>query len=207
MVENNATKQEEVIEEYDLRSVDKKVRVDGRLYLLREASADAARQFNNKHSAAIRYSAGGKDARFEGIADADYLLVSLCMGGEAADGRFLDERGHFLQPLHLQTVLAWPNRVVDPLARWVKRVSDLTKEVEDPDPELVAMCRRELALDHHPERGGRPGVMDGVNAACDWITERHKERGDLRKNGQPFGTDSSEQPKSLGAPSESTSAG
>lgn len=176
----------------DLKPREKEVTVLGQRYLLREASADAARQFRNSQLAAFRMR-DGKLERFEGLADSEVLLVQQCLLGEDGEGKFKN-------PVHKQTILGWPARLVKPLFEWVQDASDLREGAKDPDPELIGSARKDLAQEHHPDRGGNADVFKGVNIALDWIKAKGKEREDERKNASFGGAVSFDQPKELAAP-------
>lgn len=107
----------------DLVPVTKLVKNLGkRDYLLHEASTEAAKQYKNKQFASAKYG-DGKLERIEGRADADPLLLSLCI--TYADG---DEKGSLVP---LRVISQWPERVTKPMIEWVKEHSDLD-DAEDP---------------------------------------------------------------------------
>jgi hypothetical protein len=90
------------------------VRLGGQAYVLREASVAAACQYRNAILRAGRFGADGKVQAYEDLADIEPLLVSLCLF-EADGGR----------PVSLATVKRWPARLLQPLYRQAKALSEL----------------------------------------------------------------------------------
>lgn len=95
------------------------VKVGGNDYTLWEASADAACRYRNKHFGAARYE-DGKLSRIGDIADADITLLAACL---LSDGT--------KQPVPLDVVKKWPERITKPLVQWVKEHSDMD-DADDP---------------------------------------------------------------------------
>lgn len=107
----------------DLTPVTQEIKNLGkRNYLLHEASTEAAKKYKNCQYASAKYG-DGKLERIEGRADADPLLLSLCITYD--DG---DEKG---QLVPLRVINNWPERVTKPMIDWVKDHSDLDDK-EDP---------------------------------------------------------------------------
>ena len=172
------------------------VYVAGKRYEMREASEGVAIRYRNATLASFRL-VDGKASRIEGLADAEASLVADCLKGESGDGQFTT----LVTP---DLVRSWPARVVKPLFEWIKDASDLGETEKDPDPELISLARKDLAREHHPDNGGNALTMMGVNIALDWVKRQAREREESRKNGQPAGSGTFEQPKELAGQSENT---
>lgn len=138
----------------DLTPVTKAVKNLGkRNYLLHEASTDAAKKYKNCQYASAKYG-DGKLERIEGRADADPLLLSLCITYD--DG---DEKGR-LVPLNI--INQWPERVTKPMIEWIKDHSDLDDK-EDP---------LKVSLQKATERSDSPVTFDQL---VDWVAGWSKD--------------------------------
>ena len=86
-------------------------------YTLVEADGAAARAWRSSLVKVKKYHRG-KPVDFDtsGLADADTLLVSLCL---------LDPEG---KPVPHETVKGWPARVIKPLFEKVKEISELNEK-------------------------------------------------------------------------------
>ncbi|GIW60120.1 MAG: hypothetical protein KatS3mg087_1186 [Patescibacteria group bacterium] len=92
---------------------------DGNKYVLKEATAKAAKEFNNARISGVVLGPTGKPQKLESIGELESLLVSLCLFAE--DGR----------PVHRQQIEKWPARVVRKLFIEAKRISKLDEDVEN----------------------------------------------------------------------------
>jgi hypothetical protein len=101
-----------------LQPVEEPIKILGKDYIVREASEAAATSWRN-HSIAATKIDDGKTVGFSGLADAEPLLVSLCL---------FENNGHGMIGVPLETVLAWPSRIVTPLYNYIKEISGLDKE-------------------------------------------------------------------------------
>jgi len=95
--------------------------IGGVSYVLREASAKAGAAYRNARFAGINFSEDGA-AGSPRLGDRDPLLVSLCLFHE--DGK----------PVGLEAVLAWPDRIVLPLAEKIRQISELDGDAEEAVP-------------------------------------------------------------------------
>lgn len=113
----------------DITPQERPVNIGGRRYLVREASEGVATRYRNAVMRAGKM-ADGVVVGIEGLADAEPLLVSLCMF-EVMTGNGDGQEPY--RPVLLKTVRDWPARVVKPIFEWIKLVSALdeaeTKEV------------------------------------------------------------------------------
>jgi Asp-tRNA(Asn)/Glu-tRNA(Gln) amidotransferase C subunit len=129
---------EEVIFD-DLEPIEVPYRIDGTLYVLREASGDAAVKYRNACMRAARFSEG-KIAGIEGAADAEPLLVSLCLYKADKDGNVPVDRQGNADPRWLvpaQTIKRWPQRVQKALFAKVKAISRLEEDDTETEESLL----------------------------------------------------------------------
>ena len=99
----------------------------GKDYLLVEASGEAVARFRNKVGSSVIMGPEGKPRSVTDLADADFLLVSLCCF-EVKDG----VRGS--NSVSVSTVRSWPYRVQKQLLEHVMRMSPIKDE---PDAESL----------------------------------------------------------------------
>lgn len=113
----------------------KNVKVGAKSYTLREASADAACRYRNAIFGSTKLGDNGKPVSMEGIADAEPLLLSFCLVD--------DETGN---QVSVKTVLTWPSRVVEPLVKKLKEISDLGDADPVRDALKAALSREDSPL-------------------------------------------------------------
>lgn len=106
-------------------------------YILREASADAAVKYRNIAIGASRFEEG-KIVSISGAADAEPLLVSCCLFLLKPDEKgttVIMEDGKPVKyseyPVPVSTVRTWSNRIVGPLYKKVKEISELDRDEKD----------------------------------------------------------------------------
>lgn len=96
------------------------VRIDGKDYLLKEATGEASVKFRNACMKVMAFQ-DGKLSRVGDLANAEILLVALCMTD--AEGK----------PVSEATVKGWPAKVVKKLFLKVKEISEMDdKQSEGP---------------------------------------------------------------------------
>jgi hypothetical protein len=100
------------------------VRMGGRRYLLREATAAAACQYRNAVLRSTRLDQDGKPEYVDGLADAGPVLVAGCLFEVDGDG---------LKPVPLATVRGLPSRVQEQLFDRAKRLSELDQRAPTTD--------------------------------------------------------------------------
>ena len=115
----------------DLAPVEVPVRIGGKDFVLVEASADAVKRFRAKAMQGVQRGEDGKITGLGGSAEAEPLLVSLCLFPAMADDRTKADRR---MNVPLQSVMSWPNRVVAPLFNRAKEISQLDL---DDKPEII----------------------------------------------------------------------
>lgn len=139
---------------FDLQPVEISVTIHKKHYILKEASGGAVCTYRNAILKAMKPGPDGKPTAMEGLADAEPLLVSLCLvERKEVDGKAVD------QPVSLAQVRAWPNRVQKTLAERVKQISDL----EEAAPDTAATLEEKMAeLQARRDRlsGGEPGSAE-----------------------------------------------
>lgn len=89
--------------EFNLEPQTQSVTIGGRSYEMREMDSTLSARYKNAMIACGELGTDGKPRRFQGLADLEPLLVSLCL---------FDDQG---QPVALETILKWPGRVVQAL--------------------------------------------------------------------------------------------
>jgi hypothetical protein len=175
---------------YDLAPIEVPVKVkdrDGRdrQFVLREASGASATKHRGLSIASLRF---GKHGRAETIAaslaDAEPILISECLYEADENGKVRslangDPDPKFLVPL--KVIQSWPAKVTRAIYERLKVMSDLGESGADVEPEMIALCRRDLNREYHPDvTGGKSDVMTGINVALDWFKEHVKETAEAR---------------------------
>ena len=108
-------------DESDLAPKEDTVSFGDRQYIIVEATEDAATKYRNCMMAATRIGADGKPVGTDGIAQAEPLLVSLCMF-EVYDK---DKR----RPVLLRDVLKWPSQLVGKIFARIQEISNLAEKL------------------------------------------------------------------------------
>lgn len=115
--------------EFDLTPQELAVTIGGREYVLREASAEAARQYRNAASKGMKFDGNGKPVSLgDNPADAELLLVSQCLFERYPHNGETRER-----PVQPNTVKAWPDRVTKALFGKCKDLSPFIDKGETKD--------------------------------------------------------------------------
>jgi len=117
----------EVLVFADLDLIEIPVEIGDKRYILREANGVVACKYRNAILACAKME-GGKAAGFEGLADVEVLLVSLCLFRVQEDGS--------TTPIAIKDVQGWPNRVVKTLFTKAQEISEL-QEGEDTEESLT----------------------------------------------------------------------
>lgn len=104
------------------------VTIAGKQYELREASGDASAKYRNAMLACSTLGPDGKPTRMDGLADVDFLLLSLCLF-DVGLGTLVPEC----------EVRSWPNRICEALIDELKEISGMSeKDLEDSAKNLPA---------------------------------------------------------------------
>jgi hypothetical protein len=93
--------------------------LEGKNYVLREATGAAAAQYKNDVLKKSKFGPDGKPQAFDGVADVEPLLVSLCLFELKSDGTAMDS------PVPVNVIKRWPARVVAQLFSEAKRISGM----------------------------------------------------------------------------------
>jgi len=110
----------EVMDFGDITPIEVKVRIQGKNYVLREASEAVTCRYRNAQVRCAHVAPDGKATKVEGpIADTEPLLVSLCL--------FEEDTG---APVDQKVIMQWPSRVVRQLFDKVKEISDLDESAQ-----------------------------------------------------------------------------
>lgn len=115
--------------EFDLTPQELAVTIGGKDYVLREASAEAARQYRNASTKGMKFDGNGKPMSLgDSPADAESLLVSMCLFERYEHNGQTKDR-----PVQLSTVKTWPDRVAKNLFAKCKELSPSLEAGEDKD--------------------------------------------------------------------------
>lgn len=140
------------------------VTIGKKRYMLREASADAVVKFRNALTANAQLGQGGRVSRIGNIADAEPLLVSLCIvelyDHDTGKGVETKER-----PVPLSVVRSWPNRILKPLFDKVKEISAIHEDEETEESLGKEIARLQGKLDLLRKDGG--AAKNGQKAMTD----------------------------------------
>lgn len=120
--------------EFDLTPTTVPVRISGADYVLKEASGAVATTWRNSVFRSTKVDANGRPSSYEGIAEAEPLLVSLCL--HDANGKLVP----------IQTVKSWPARIQKSLFEKAKEISGLDEE-ETPEKLKEGMSKLQTKLD------------------------------------------------------------
>lgn len=125
--------------ELDLTRIEVTVKMNSKTYVLREATEEAARTFENARLACNQYSNDGGTRSIRGLADVRSLLVSLCLFELeiGADNSVTHERA-----VQLSQVRSWPTRITKELFEKAKEISEL-----DVDETLEGLRQQRAVLD------------------------------------------------------------
>lgn len=99
-----------------LDRVEKKVRIGDHNYYLREATGKAAQIFQDAQLRAMKFNAQGKSTGFDGLAQSELLLVSLCLFDDGD------------KPVPLEQIQNWPSRVTRVLYEQARLMSGLQEK-------------------------------------------------------------------------------
>lgn len=104
----------------DLKVIEIPVKHEGKEYILREATAEASRQWRNAVFRVSKRESSGEASVRDGGADLETLLVHLCLWEQYEHKGTIKERN-----VPLATIRSWRNRVVRPLFRTAAEISEL----------------------------------------------------------------------------------
>lgn len=141
----------------DLVPQEVSVKLGPHVYLLVEASEDAAVEWRNAHTKQVKLT-DGKVSGLGAIADCQALLVARCLFRRNPNGT----RG---QQVPVALIRSWPARVVRDLFERVKRMSDLEeRKTRAQLEEEIAAARRQLDdLDGGDVAKKAPGAGDATS--------------------------------------------
>ena len=145
----------------DLAPIEVQVTIKNEPYVLREASAGAAIAYANARMRAAKMN-DGKLSGFDGMFDADAVLLSLCLHpvDKGTQRVKLDANGNpFSTPI--QTIKGWLNRVYKPLFDKVKEISPGLEEKETRDVLRKQLENIQKKLDDLEKKEAPPLEDDG----------------------------------------------
>lgn len=116
---------DELMDLGDLAPVEISCKIGGKPYLLREADAAGAAKYRNYMMACTRMT-DGKVTGVKDLADAEVLLVSLCLF-------HCDDKGMWVT-VPAATLKSWPARVLKPLFDKAKEISQLDEKAPEDSP-------------------------------------------------------------------------
>lgn len=111
----------------DLEPVEVPVTLRGKKYRLKEANTDAAVKYRNKIVSSAKLGENGKPVLLDGAAEAEPLLVSLCLFEVIQTGQHKGK----LAPVSLGFVKGLPPRTTAELFQRAKKISGLDEVQED----------------------------------------------------------------------------
>ena len=167
MSENNGQQYDlDFGEEIDLQPKRATAKIGGRKHVVKEANGGIAKQYKNACMRGTKMD-DGKIVGMEGLADAEYLLVSLCTFSVDTLGN-----GELLErPVPQKIVESWPNHISSKLYTWIKEHShlheaeneeQLTREIEKLQERLVKLRK------HGPfPSGPRESITAGSDSPTD----------------------------------------
>lgn len=123
--------------EFDLTPVETTVKLGGKDYVLREASGGAASAWRNAMLKATKLGPEGKPTSIDGLPEADYLLLSMCLFQKSDTDVGEVNVG-------LNKVKSYPHRVSKPLIQWIKDNSELEEADDDETEEALLKQREEI---------------------------------------------------------------
>lgn len=119
------------------------VKINGVEYLLKEATGDAVCQYRNATIKSMKFSDQGKATGFDGVADSEPLLVSLCLFN--SEGNNVD----------IATVRKWPAHVMKALFNKAKEISDLAEgneSLKDLEKQQAELAQKIAKLKAEPSK-------------------------------------------------------
>lgn len=114
---------------FNLTRVEIPVTIGDRKFTLREASGNAEIQYRNSMFQSTKLDEDGNAVGYTNLADAEPLLVSLCLFDEQSGNPSVQE------------VREWPTRIISPLFDKIQEISDMGA-TEDNIPRLEKMLER-----------------------------------------------------------------
>ena len=95
---------------------------NGKKYILREASGEAAARFNSMRGKCAKYADGGV-SEVSGVGHIPLFLLSLCLLNTKED-----ETANLHSPIVLSVVQGWPERVVKKLYAKALEISEIDQD-------------------------------------------------------------------------------
>lgn len=144
---------EMVFDDVALREVP--VKVGGKPYVLKEASAEAVRKYRNAQLRATRVDKDGRPVGLGDMADVELLLVNQCLFD--ASGR----------QVALQVLSSWPGRIVKALFQRAQDISEL-RERDDTEEALTKQLeetQERLARVREAKAGSNGSTTEGKEAS------------------------------------------
>lgn len=126
----------------DLEPVQIPYKIKGEVYILKEASGDAAVKWRNAQFRATKFGPEGKLSSVDGMSDTEPYLVSLCLFKLTTKGNQPVE-----VPVPAAIIRSWPNKIQKLLFDKVVEISNLKEEetVESIQTEIKELEERTLA--------------------------------------------------------------
>jgi hypothetical protein len=136
----------------DLQPIEIAFPIQGKPYVLREASGDAVTKHRSVMLRALKMGANGRPVGIDAsAADAEALLVSLCLYDADEQGHLrLDKNGNpdGRYMVSIPRVKAWPARVQKALFNKIREISDMDESKDSPERRvmLAALAREDFPL-------------------------------------------------------------
>lgn len=179
-----------VWDDNDLKPREETVTLGQRQFLLKEASADVHRQYQNLIVSGARME--GEKVQFGRVADADLYLLAACLFEITSEKRGDQPAFVVHRAVSAEFARSLPNRVAEPLITAAKKMSNIGQQ--KPRQEKLETTFRETAgalaaLAESPAEtdSWKQWMIDAVAAAVSG-TEATGPEDVAAKNGQPAGT-------------------
>ena len=133
-------------EEMTLAANEARVRLDGRPYVLREASAATTIRFQQRQAAGLKYGEDGKVVGWQGdgMHEPEAVAACLCLADDAGNPI---PNGDGFKTVPLKELLSWPGRVQERLFERLKEISPELAPVETAESLRRQIARLQARLD------------------------------------------------------------
>lgn len=111
------------------------VQICGKTYELREATAEAARQWGNAKARGLKF-VDGEMAGVDGVADCELLLISLCLFEVTGENSY--------KTVHQDTVRGWTYRITSKIYKKILEISELDEDDAETVEKQITELQKKL---------------------------------------------------------------